>query len=364
MEYPLARRHPPTPSPLSPCLFRSRSGAENNSTSTNTSQRFTSRSKSTTRSRNIPNEENIIPSSTGHKKDTNHDNCSRDGFVRFLQRGSPTPRDSPATNRPKSASRSPSAWALSPGRSLFNMFPPELPAATGGGERGKAKGGRGAVRGVLKYFRQKKMSPLQEEEYHRCRVLHNRLLQWRFANSRAEAVMASVRIAAEDRLFHVWLRIFNARNIILEKRMEILKMKHQMKLCQIINPQMSLLNEWAKMERKNCEAVGRLTRKLSALSVKLPLAEEVKGDVESIYRAMSTAVEVMDSIEATITKFISQVEKILYLLTELTSTLEHQKESLGDMEKIVTMVAELLARESSMRAQLMQVVEESRSNGF
>ncbi|KAF2315822.1 hypothetical protein GH714_040364 [Hevea brasiliensis] len=329
MEYPLARRHPPTPSPLSPCLFRSRSGAENNSTSTNTSQRFTSRSKSTTRSRNIPNEENIIPSSTGHKKDTNHDNCSRDGFVRFLQRGSPTPRDSPATNRPKSASRSPSAWALSPGRSLFNMFPPELPAATGGEREGKPK------------------------------VDVGQLLQWRFANSRAEAVMASVRIAAEDRLFHVWLRIFNARNIILEKRMEILKMKHQMKLCQIINPQMSLLNEWAKMERKNCEAVGRLTRKLSALSVKLPLAEEVKGDVESIYRAMSTAVEVMDSIEATITKFISQVEKILYLLTELTSTLEHQKESLGDMEKIVTMVAELLnqVEDGSATTQIRQAMQ-------
>lgn len=80
----------------------------------------------------------------------------------------------------------------------------------------------------------------------------------------------------QDRLFHVWLRIFRVRNITMEKRIQIQKMKHQMKLYQIIHPQMSLLNEWAKMERKNCEAVSRLTRKLSALSVKLPLAEEVK----------------------------------------------------------------------------------------
>lgn len=194
MQYPLTRRHPRTPTPQSPCLVRSRSGAENSSTSMNTSQRFSSRSKSTTRSRNIPIEENINLSSTMHKKYANQDNCSRDGFVRFLQRGSP--RDSPATKRPNSASRSSSAWALSPGRSLFNMFPPELPAVTSG-EREKTKGGAGAVSGVLKYFRQKKVSPVQEEEYHRFRVLHNRLLQWRFANARAEAAMASTRIVAE-----------------------------------------------------------------------------------------------------------------------------------------------------------------------
>lgn len=76
------------------------------------------------------------------------------------------------------------------------MFPPELPAVTSG-EREKTKGGAGAVSGVLKYFRQKKVSPVQEEEYHRFRVLHNRLLQWRFANARAEAAMASTRIVAE-----------------------------------------------------------------------------------------------------------------------------------------------------------------------
>ncbi|KDP22439.1 hypothetical protein JCGZ_26270 [Jatropha curcas] len=358
MEYPLTRRNPPTPTPPSPRLVRSRSGSENNSTSINSSQRFTNRSKSTTRSsRNIPDQENVIL-----KKPNNQQSGSKDGFVRFLQLGSP--RYSPATNkRSKMAPKSPSAWALSPGRSMFNMFPPDSPAVLGR-EVDKVKGTRrgGGMTGVLKYFRQKRLSTVQEEEYRRFRVLHNRLLQWRFANAKTEASLAAVKIVAEDRLFHVWLRIFNARNTILEKRIEIQRVKHEIKLFQIINPQMNMLNDWSKIERKNCEAVGRVTRKLSALTLKLPLVEEAKGDVESIHKAMRAAVEVMDNMEATITKFLSeQVEKILYLLTELTSTLEHQKESLMEMETIVTLLAKLLEWEKSIRVQLMQVVRESRN---
>lgn len=61
----------------------------------------------------------------------------------------------------------------------------------------KSGGIGGGVTGFFNYFRQKKVSPAQEEEYHRFRVLHNRLLQYRFANARAEAAMASLKNAAE-----------------------------------------------------------------------------------------------------------------------------------------------------------------------
>ncbi|CAK7355889.1 unnamed protein product [Dovyalis caffra] len=370
MEYPLTRRRqPPAPTPPSPRLIRSRSEAENNSSSLNTNQRLVNnRSKSTTRSRN----ENVNPSSnytTGtslpnmQKKPSGQQKESggKDGFVRFLQRGSKSPRNSSAAiKRPKSSAStwsSQSALALSPGRSP--VFPaPEPSPRIGGDQRGKvnSNGGGGAMNSVLKYLRQKKVNPIQEVEYHRFRVLQNRLSQWRFVNARADAARSYVKTVAEDKLFHVCLRIVNARNIILEKRIQIRKVKHDVKLCQIINPQMKLLNEWAKLEGKNCEAVGRVTRKLSALSVKLPVDDDAKGDVESIYKAISTAVQVMDSIEATINKFLSQVEKILYLFTELSSTLEHQNDRWEEMEKIITLVAKLVAWEKSVTVHLLQIV--------
>ncbi|KAK4489419.1 hypothetical protein RD792_005228 [Penstemon davidsonii] len=121
---------------------------------------------------------------------------SDDGFVRFLRRSDSkieVPR------RTRSASTSPSAWALSPGRSLPCSSPaPPVPKHPKSSDKlvkaeGKSGGGGGGVGGVLKYFRQKKVSPVLEEEYHRYRVVYNRLLQWRFVNARAEASMANVK---------------------------------------------------------------------------------------------------------------------------------------------------------------------------
>ena len=56
-----------------------------------------------------------------------------------------------------------------------------------------------------------------------------------------------------------------------EKRMKVVRLKQKVKFLQIVCPQIELLNDWDKLEKKNCEALGRLTRKLSAYSTKLPL---------------------------------------------------------------------------------------------
>jgi hypothetical protein len=80
------------------------------------------------------------------------------------------------------------------------VFPtPESSPGIGGDKRGKVKGngGGGAMNSVLRYFKQKKVNPIQEEEYHRYRVLYNRLLQWRFVNARADAAMSYVKTVAE-----------------------------------------------------------------------------------------------------------------------------------------------------------------------
>lgn len=274
--------------------------------------------------------------------------------MRFLQRGNSS-RNNPATLTKKPKSTSPSAWALSPGRPLplfGNVIPADQSPAVGG-KRGKVVK-RGGMSGVLKFFRQKKVSPTMEDEFHKFRVLHNRLLQWRFANAKAEANLSSLTALARDRLFHVWLRLLNVRSVIVEKRIEIQKIKQDMKLIGIVNNHITLLNVWEKLERKNCEALSRITRKASALSVKLPLVDNAKGEVECIYKAMKEAMEVMGNIVATLTNFFSQVEKNLYLVTELTTTLQHQEECLMEMETIVTFVALLFAREKSVRAQVIQ----------
>jgi len=111
-----------------------------------------------------------------------------------LQRGV-SPDNNSNVGASKRTSSSPSAWALSPGRwSLGSPIWPQQPAKAP--MRSKSNVG-GSVNKVLKYFKQKKVSPMQEEEYHRFRVLHNRLVQWMFVNARAQVAMANVKSMAQ-----------------------------------------------------------------------------------------------------------------------------------------------------------------------
>ncbi|KAL0552950.1 hypothetical protein IC582_006827 [Cucumis melo] len=330
---------PPPPSPGS----KSRSSAaitlpENNSCAANTSQRSTiHRSISVTKSRTKnKDEENLNPL-----------NCkTKAGFTKFL-------KSSPAT--------SPSAWALSPGRSLGSSFVlsplTTVERAVTDGRRGKLGSQRSsAVSGVLRFFKPKKAAAMMEaEELHRFRILQNRLLQWKYVNVRGETSMANVKTFVQDRIFSVWLHNLRMRNQILEKRIEVEKLRKEIKLYRIIFPQVSLLKQWAKLDKRNQESVGSLASLLSTFSLKLPLLHGAKIDTKAFQQALSMAMEVMAKLEAMITKRTSQqLEKTLYVLTERLSIFKEQEECLEKLEEAVCSVITLLAKENSIRIQVIQ----------
>ncbi|XP_022971925.1 QWRF motif-containing protein 7 [Cucurbita maxima] len=340
----------PPPSPTALLRSKSRSSAsitapENNSCAANTSQRSTAhRSKSVTKSRaNNKDEENLNPM-----------NCkTKPGFPKFL-------KSSPAA--------SPSAWALSPGRSLGSpLLPPPKtvePAVVYGG-RGKLGGRRGsAVNGVLRFFRSKKAGgTVEAAELHRFRILQNRLLQWRYVNVKAERSMANVKTIAQDRIFSVRLQNMRMRNGILEKRIEVEKLRKEIKLYRIIIPQVTLLKQWAKLDKRNQESVGCLASVLSNLSLRLPLLHGAKSDIKGLEQALSMAMEVMTKLEAMITKRKSEeLEKTLYMLTERLSIFKEQEDCLEKLEDAVCSVTTLLAEENSIRIQLIQATNSTRKD--
>lgn len=75
----------------------------------------------------------------------------------------------------------------------------------------------------------------------------------------------------QDQLFWVWLRIYKMRNYVVENLIEVQRLRQEIKLREVLSLQMPLLNEWSKLDAKNSEALSKLTRKLHALSVRLPL---------------------------------------------------------------------------------------------
>ncbi|XP_042521137.1 QWRF motif-containing protein 7-like [Macadamia integrifolia] len=214
----------------------------------------------------------------------------------------------------KTSSVSPSAWALSTGRTSSTIpVPKKLPDLTAKTKlkspdlTDKTKPKSRSVRSVLNSFRQKKSSPIQEEAFHQLRIMHSRLLQWKFVNARTESTLAAKKNFAEEKILKVWSRNFHLRNSNAEKRLQIQQLKNEIKINRIFNPQIFILNQWENIEKKHSEAVGRIGRKLLALATALPLIDAAKADTESVQNAMLAAMGVMDSIEATITRFISQV---------------------------------------------------------
>ncbi|KAI3407782.1 uncharacterized protein J3R85_020749, partial [Psidium guajava] len=339
--------------PPTPHLVRSRSGAPASMLLPETrapSQRFgvVFRSRSTSKSR---------PKSSSHDGDGDVDNSKGDVSSAMLKKRQQSNSSGVvAPRKTRSAPPSPSAWALSPGRSSSLAGPVakevssgfNAPRASNKKSESKIDGGGGnggAVSKVLKYFKQKrKVSPLQEEEMHTLRILHNSLLQWRFANARARAAADNAKRNAEEKLRLVWLRISKMRWSVMEKMVEMQRLRHGIRLYEIISPQVHILQEYpAKLERKHGEGLGRLSRKLVALSHLLPL-ESAKADVTvSIAAAMNMAMEALDSINSkNLNLFSQQAEELYHLTTELGSTLEGQRRCFQELDELIPVFITLL----------------------
>lgn len=173
--------------------------------------------------------------------------------------------------------------------------------------------------------------------------------------------MANLKINVEDQLFWVWLRIYKMRNYVVENLIEIQRLRQDIKVREVLSLQMPLLNEWSKIDAKNSEALSKLTRKLHALSVRLPLVHGATIDMVSIHEEMVIAIEVMDEIEDVIIKFLPrQVEIILYELTELIGMFNQELLYFEEMDESLLSIPLFTAKESSLRVHILQKTEEQR----
>ncbi|XXG66472.1 hypothetical protein AAC387_Pa06g0036 [Persea americana] len=264
--------------------------------------------------------------------------------------------------RSDTSSPSPSAWALSPGRSPTRAMEQY---GFGGASKNKKKEGGSGVSSVLSYFRQKKKMPsAREETFHQLRILQTRLLQWRFVNARAEATMAAGKSTAQGKLFNVWLETFRLRNSVIEKRIQVQKLKAEIKLRGILSTQTHLLNEWERLDKRNLEAVTKSATIFRAACLNVPLVGGARANIYSVYRAFCTAMDVMNGIEDTISRFFFQVGRMSSLLTELVMVVKQESESLEKLMETTIMTASLEAQERNLRVHLIQAMTDRGTISF
>ncbi|XP_075083471.1 QWRF motif-containing protein 3-like [Nicotiana tabacum] len=141
-----------------------------------------------------------------------------------------------------------SKWTLSPGRPnsppmlienkgtfMLNMKPPTSPS------RGKKVGNFLSM--GLELFKGKKFSsvaasplrPGMTESVHQLRMLHNRLLQWRYVNAKADIVNQNISKQAEANLVHAWDGLIKLRQSVVQKKLQLQRQKLDMKLSFILH---------------------------------------------------------------------------------------------------------------------------------
>ncbi|XP_068649509.1 QWRF motif-containing protein 7-like [Aristolochia californica] len=254
----------------------------------------------------------------------------------------------------RSATTSPSAWALSPGRSPA-IAPAKNYVEYSAAPKEKSGGG---LSGVLRLFRQTKTSAAEKEAAHRVRLLYNGYLQWRFVNAQAEEVEVARKASAENKLLRVWTRVYQLRNSVVEKSIQVQKLKQEFKILHILNLQIPYLKDWEKVQKGNLESVTKLGRALRATSIKVPLVAGAKADVLSLYRALCMAMDVMNRIEATFSIFYFQVEKMNSFLNEIRRTKRREREGMEELTDRLIKVASLEGEERCLRTIVMHARQE------
>ncbi|KAI6680503.1 hypothetical protein NL676_034384 [Syzygium grande] len=215
-------------------------------------------------------------------------------------------------------------------------------------------------------FRKGKKSAGFIEDAHQLRLMHNRNLQWRFANARAEAVLHDQKALAEKTLFNVWVAMIELWDSVIMKSTVLQQMQLELKLNSIVNKQMTYLDEWASLEEDHIRSLAGAVEDLEASTVRLPVTGGARVDIESLKGALCSAVDVMHATGSSMYPLLSKVEEMNELVSELALAAARERAMLDQCETLLASTAAMQVEECSIRTHLLQLKQtlERRSTLF
>ncbi|KAJ8543448.1 hypothetical protein K7X08_005971 [Anisodus acutangulus] len=275
------------------------------------------------------------------------------------------------TNSPKLGLKSKSKtskWTLSPGRpnsppvlmenkGIFtsNMKPPTSPS------KGKKVGnflsmGLELLKG--KKFSSGAASPLRPgmtESVHHLRILHNRLLQWRYENARADSVNQNISKQAKANLVYAWDGLIKLRQSVVQKKLQLQRQKLDMKLSFILHSQIKLLESWDSMERQHSSAVSKSLDCLQSAVCRVPLIEGATVEPQSAIIALRHASDVSSSIKLILSNFSSGAEKTAEVIMEMAEVVVQEKLLLEECLELFKNISALESQERNLLCSIIQL---------
>ncbi|KAJ6379196.1 hypothetical protein OIU76_015918 [Salix suchowensis] len=224
-----------------------------------------------------------------------------------------------------------SQWALSPGRSrsppmsFSNLKPPSSPSRTKGVEKLLNMG--------LDLFKGRKSLPSSSllsgsgnfEKTHQLRMLHNRLMQWRYANVRADTVSLNINKQVENNLLYVLDSLSNLRHSVAQRKLKLQKEKLKMKLDFVLHSQ-----------------------------IKVPLIEGAEVDPQSASIALRHASDLSASIKSALSSFSPSAEQTVTLLSQLAEVVAQEKPLMEECLELLQTVSALQIQEKSLKCYIIQ----------
>ncbi|KAH6823647.1 QWRF motif protein [Perilla frutescens var. hirtella] len=174
---------------------------------------------------------------------------------------------------------------------------------------------------------------------HLLRLLYNRNLQWRFVNARTEAVMLVQRHSAEKNLWNAWIAISDLRDTVTKKRHRLQLLRQKLKLASILKGQMTLLEDWASVEKDHSVSLVGAIEALKASTLRLPVVGGAIANVVSLKDAIGSAVDVMHGMASSICSLLPVVEEVNTLVSEVAQVSAKERALLEQCTDFISLLA-------------------------
>ncbi|KAJ6923631.1 hypothetical protein NC652_017069 [Populus alba x Populus x berolinensis] len=193
-------------------------------------------------------------------------------------------------------------------------------------------------------FKKGKKGASYIEDAHQIRLLYNRYLQWRFANARAGAVLYFKKETAERTLYNVWDTTLALWDSVIRKRINLQKLKLELKLNAVLTDQIAYLDDWALLEKDHIDSLSGAVEDLEASTLRLPVTGGAKADIESLKVAICSAVDVMQAMGSSICSLLPRVEGMNALVYELAIVAAQEKAKLDQCEALLASTTAMQVR--------------------
>ncbi|KAF6176508.1 hypothetical protein GIB67_007891 [Kingdonia uniflora] len=177
------------------------------------------------------------------------------------------------------------------------------------------------------------------EDAHQLRLLYNRYFQWRYANAQAESVLSIQNLAAENTIYSVWNTTFELRDSVVIKRINLQQLRQELKLNIVLNEQIAYLDDWALLEKEHLTSISGATEALEACTLRLPVTSGARADMDTLKKAICSAVDVMQTMASSICSLLSRAEGTNCLVSELANVTAQERALLDECGDLLASTA-------------------------